>query len=93
MIYNGLIIDHLYRGEKYFPFPKYNFFFAKKKEVPPQTKKNGSECIIINEYADRGTFYRLNKKQLLIPNISYLNLCYHQNFILINRSCTCYGLS
>ena len=71
--------DHLYR-EKH-----YNMIIAEKVEALPQRRESGPELIILNEYADRGTFYRLNKQQLLIPHINYLNLCYHQNFTLINR--------
>ena len=76
MIYDVVIINHLYREEKY------NFFFSKKVKAPPQTRP---ESIILNEYADRGIFYILNKQQLLLPNINYLNLHNPQNVILIDR--------
>ena len=52
MIYNNVTIDHLYREKKY-------KFFAKKREALPQGKQNEPEFIILNEYADRGTLYRL----------------------------------
>ena len=51
MIYD----DHLYRDENY----NYYNIIAETVEALPQRRENEPEFIILNEYADRGTFYRL----------------------------------
>ena len=71
--------DHLYRKKNY------SIIIAEKVEALPQRRESEPEFIILNEYADRGTFYRPNKQELLIPNINYLHLHYIKNFILLDR--------